>query len=164
MPALVWNMMMSMSGGWFFIVAAEAIKVGDLQISLPGIGSYLAAAIENRDVAAIGWTIATMGIVILAYDQLLFRPLVAWADKFRYDMAASAKGCAVVVVPRRAAPRAAFAADCAACNQRCCKNLCRLRIGQCPATRSKRKSRTHDGLDMVLPCCALCRGMRARPL
>jgi NitT/TauT family transport system permease protein len=77
-----------MSGGWFFIVAAEAIKVGTVQIDLPGIGSYLAMAIEQRNLSAVGLTILTMAIVILLYDQLLFRPLVAWADKFRYDTAA----------------------------------------------------------------------------
>ncbi len=91
MPGLVWNMMMSMSGGWFFIVAAEAIKVGDLQISLPGIGSYLATAIAQRNLPAVGWTILTMAVVILLYDQLLFRPLVAWSDKFRFDTTASSR-------------------------------------------------------------------------
>src|SRR5262249_61402495 len=55
MPGLVWNMMMSMSGGWFFVVAAEAISVGNTTIQLPGIGSYIALAIEKRDLAAIGW-------------------------------------------------------------------------------------------------------------
>ena len=87
LPALVWNMMMSMSGGWFFIVAAEAIKIGDLNISLPGIGSYLALAIEQRSLVAVGWTVLTMLLVILAYDQLFFRPLVAWAEKFRFNTA-----------------------------------------------------------------------------
>ena len=85
MPALVWNMMMSMSGGWFFVVAAEAITVGDTTVTLPGIGSYIARAIEQRDLAAVSWAIAAMLIVILAYDQLLFRPLVAWADRFRFE-------------------------------------------------------------------------------
>ena len=77
MPALVWNMMMSMSGGWFFVVAAEAISVGDTKVTLPGIGSYIALAIADRDLAAVGWAIGAMLIVILMYDQLLFRPLVA---------------------------------------------------------------------------------------
>jgi NitT/TauT family transport system permease protein len=90
MPGLIWNMMMSMSGGWFFIVAAESVKVGDTQFALPGIGSYLAAAIDQRNLGAVGWTILTMSIVILLYDQLMFRPLVAWADKFRFDTAAGA--------------------------------------------------------------------------
>jgi len=85
MPSLVWNMMMSMSGSWFFVVASEAITVGKSTIVLPGIGSYIAIAIRNQDLAAIGWAILTMAIVILIYDQLLFRPLVAWADRFRFD-------------------------------------------------------------------------------
>ena len=85
MPGLVWNMMMSMSGGWFFIVAAEAVKVGDVQFRLPGIGAYLADAIEHKDLTAVGWVIIAMAILILLYDQLLFRPLVSWSDKFRFD-------------------------------------------------------------------------------
>jgi NitT/TauT family transport system permease protein len=89
MPGLVWNMMMSMSGGWFFVVASETISVGDIHIALPGIGSYVARAIEERDLAAIGWAISAMTIAILFYDQLLFRPLVAWADKFRVEQTAA---------------------------------------------------------------------------
>jgi NitT/TauT family transport system permease protein len=85
MPALIWNMMMSMSGGWFFVVASEAISVGHTTVSLPGVGSYIALAIENKNLPAIGWAIATMLIVILLYDQLLFRPLVAWVDRFRVE-------------------------------------------------------------------------------
>jgi NitT/TauT family transport system permease protein len=85
MPALIWNMMMSMSGGWFFVVASEAISVGNTTVTLPGIGSYIALAIEQRDLGAIGWAIGTMLVVILIYDQLLFRPLVAWADRFRFE-------------------------------------------------------------------------------
>lgn len=85
MPGLIWNMMMSMSGGWFFVVAAEAITVGNTTISLPGIGSYIALAIEQRDLHAVGWAILTMLVVIFGYDQLLFRPLVAWADRFRFE-------------------------------------------------------------------------------
>jgi NitT/TauT family transport system permease protein len=88
MPGLIWNMMISMSGGWFFVVASEAITVGNQKIMLPGIGSYIALAIAERNLSAIGWAIATMGIVILLYDQFLFRPLVAWSDKFRYEMTA----------------------------------------------------------------------------
>ena len=90
MPGLIWNTMMSMSGGWFFVVASEAIAVGNLQLSLPGIGSYVARAIQERDLGAVGWAIGAMGITILIYDQLLFRPLVAWADKFRYEQTAAA--------------------------------------------------------------------------
>jgi NitT/TauT family transport system permease protein len=85
MPALVWNMMLSMSGGWFFVVASESISVGHSAVALPGIGSYIALAIEHKNLRAIGWAIATMLIVILLYDQLLFRPLVAWVDRFRVE-------------------------------------------------------------------------------
>jgi NitT/TauT family transport system permease protein len=88
-PGLIWNTMMSMSGGWFFVVASEAITVGDVTIKLPGIGSWLALAIEHKDVRAVGLAVAAMGIVILAYDQLVFRPIVAWADKFRFEQTAA---------------------------------------------------------------------------
>lgn len=89
MPGLIWNMMMSMSGGWFFVVASEAITVGDQTITLPGIGSYLALAIAQQNLHAVGYVILTMIVVILIYDQFLFRPLVAWADKFRMENTAS---------------------------------------------------------------------------
>ncbi|MBP0606049.1 MULTISPECIES: ABC transporter permease [Burkholderia] len=89
MPGLIWNMMMSMSGGWFFVVASEAITVGNQTITLPGIGAYLAQAIADKNLGAVGWVIVAMSVVILAYDQFLFRPLVAWADKFRMENTAS---------------------------------------------------------------------------
>ncbi len=89
MPGLVWNTMMSMSGGWFFVVASEAISVGDTTWRLPGIGSYVALALEQRSIPAVLYAILTMFIVILAYDQLLFRPLVAWSAKFRFELTAS---------------------------------------------------------------------------
>jgi NitT/TauT family transport system permease protein len=88
-PGLIWNTMMSMSGGWFFVVASEAITVGDTTIKLPGIGSWLAIAIEQKDIAAVVMAVAVMAVVILAYDQLLFRPIVAWADKFRFEQTAA---------------------------------------------------------------------------
>ena len=88
MPQLIWNMMVSMSGSWFFVVASEAISVGNTTVTLPGIGSYIALAIEQKNLAAIGWAIVAMLVVILLYDQLLFRPLVAWADRFRFEQQA----------------------------------------------------------------------------
>jgi len=88
MPQLIWNMMMSMSGSWFFVVASEAISVGNTTVTLPGIGSYISLAIERQDLRAVGWAIGTMLVVILIYDQLLFRPLVAWADRFRFEQEA----------------------------------------------------------------------------
>ncbi len=89
-PGLVWNTMMSMSGGWFFVVASEAISVGDNTWKLPGIGSYVALALEKSDIRAVGYAICAMLVVILLYDQLLFRPLVAWSAKFRFETTAGA--------------------------------------------------------------------------
>ena len=90
MPGLIWNMMMSMSGGWFFVVASEAIAVGDVQIALPGVGSYVARAIAAARPRrrSAGRSLA-MTLAILIYDQLLFRPIVAWADKFRVEQTAA---------------------------------------------------------------------------
>ena len=85
MPPLIWNMMMSMSGSWFFVVASEAISVGNTTVTLPGVGSYIALAIQQQNLKAVVWAIFTMLVVILIYDQILFRPLVAWADRFRFD-------------------------------------------------------------------------------
>ena len=90
-PGLVWNMMMSMSGGWFFVVACEAITVGNTTVSLPGIGSWLALAIERKDIAATAWAVLAMIAVIMLYDLLFFRPIVAWADRFRSEQTASQK-------------------------------------------------------------------------
>jgi NitT/TauT family transport system permease protein len=89
MPGLLWNMMMSMSGGWFFVVASEAISVSNQNIKLPGVGSYIALAIEQRDLGAIGFAIGGMLVGIVLYDQLFFRPLLAWADKFRFEEGSS---------------------------------------------------------------------------
>ena len=83
MPPLIWNMMMSMSGGWFFVTLSEAISVGKTNIALPGIGSWIAVAIAQKNLPAIFMAIFAMLVVILVFDQLLFRPLVAWADRFR---------------------------------------------------------------------------------
>jgi len=82
-PGLIWNMMMSVSGGWFFVVASEAITVSGQTVMLPGVGSYISLAIVNKDLGAIGWAILAVLVGILVYDQLMFRPLVAWADKFK---------------------------------------------------------------------------------
>ena len=84
-PSLIWNMMMSMSGGWFFVTLSEAISVGKTNIALPGIGSWIAIAIAQKNLPAISYAIIAMLVVIVIYDQLLFRPLVAWADRFRVD-------------------------------------------------------------------------------
>ena len=89
-PGLVWNMMMSMSGGWFMLVASEAVTVGNTSFQLPGIGSYIATALAQQNIRAVLYAIAAMLLVILAYDQLLFRPLVAWSARFRFETTAAA--------------------------------------------------------------------------
>ena len=88
-PGLVWNVMMSMSGGWFFVVASEAITVGNTTVTLPGIGSWLSLAIARQDIKAVAIGVGAMAVVIVLYDQLVFRPIVAWADKFRFEQTAS---------------------------------------------------------------------------
>tara|TARA_R110002110_G_scaffold415807_1_gene656403 strand:+ start:8195 stop:9937 length:1743 start_codon:yes stop_codon:yes gene_type:complete len=84
-PSLIWNMMMSLSAGWFFVVASEAISVNNQNIMLPGIGSYIMKASQESDYAAIGYVLLTMFLVILIYDQLIFRPLVSWSEKFKLE-------------------------------------------------------------------------------
>lgn len=86
---LLWNMMMSMSASWFFVVLSEAIVVAHQDIRLPGIGSYIALAIEQKDLHALGYAILTMVVVIFLYDQILFRPLIAWSEKFKNDSSPS---------------------------------------------------------------------------
>jgi len=88
-PGLIWNTMMSMSGSWFFVVASEAITVGDTTVKLPGIGSWIAVAIDRQDIFAVVAAVMVMALVIFAYDQLAFRPIVAWADKFRFEQTAA---------------------------------------------------------------------------
>lgn len=91
MPGLLWNTMASMSAGWFFVVASEAIDVSNQNILLPGIGSYISVAITHADMHAICYAVLTMFIVILIYDQLLFRPLVAWSERFKSEQVTSEK-------------------------------------------------------------------------
>ncbi len=85
MPGLLWNMMISMSASWFFVVLSEAIAVAHQDIRLPGVGSYIALAIEKGDIYAVGYAILTMVVVIFLYDQILFRPLIAWSEKFKAE-------------------------------------------------------------------------------
>ncbi|PHQ79650.1 MAG: sulfonate ABC transporter permease [Coxiella sp. (in: Bacteria)] len=92
MPGLLWNTMMSMSGSWVFLVASEAITVANQNITLPGVGSYIALAIERANFHAVLYVIVTMFIVIGLYDQIIFRPLVAWAEKFKAEEAGGEEG------------------------------------------------------------------------
>jgi NitT/TauT family transport system permease protein len=85
MSGLLWNMMVSMSASWFFVVLSEAISVANQNILLPGIGSYISMAIKMKDLHAVAYAIITMVIVIFLYDQILFRPLIAWSEKFKME-------------------------------------------------------------------------------
>ena len=86
---LLWNAMMSFGGGWFFVAASEAISVLNKDYTLPGIGSYVAAAVSAQDLSALAWAIVTMVVIIVLVDQLFWRPLVAWSDKFRLEQSSS---------------------------------------------------------------------------
>jgi len=90
-PGLIWNAMVSMSGAWFFIVASEAVTIGNTQFYLPGMGSYIASAINAMDFHAVINAILTMLATIILYDQVLFRPLTEWAQKYRYETVSSCK-------------------------------------------------------------------------
>jgi len=82
---LMWNSMMSFGGGWFFVAQSEAISVLNKNIKLPGLGSYMAAAVEAGDSRAAVCAIVMMITTIVLLDQLLWRPLVAWAEKFKLE-------------------------------------------------------------------------------
>ena len=90
MIGLVWNAMMSFGGGWFFVAASEAISVINQKYTLPGIGSYVASAIAVQDLSALGWALLAIAVVIGLTDQLFWRPLIAWSDKFRLEQSAAA--------------------------------------------------------------------------
>ena len=88
--SLIWNSMMSFGGGWFFVLQSEAISVMNKNIKLPGIGSYMAMAQEKGDVRASVLAIVAMVIVIVASDQLVWRPVLVWADRFKIELTESA--------------------------------------------------------------------------
>jgi NitT/TauT family transport system permease protein len=87
---LVWNSMMSVAGGWFFLMACEMFVLGDRDFRLPGLGSYLQTAAGNGDTRAILWGLAAMVAVIILLDQLVWRPVIVWADKFKFEQVESA--------------------------------------------------------------------------
>ena len=90
MMGLLWNAMMSFGGGWFFVTESEAITVLNQEFTLPGLGSYVAAAIAAENLPAMGWAVVTIAVVILLCNWLVWQPLVAWADKFRMEQSAAA--------------------------------------------------------------------------
>lgn len=83
---LVWNSMMSWAGGWFFLMAAEIFTVGQRDFRLPGLGAYLQEAANQGDLRAILWGIGALVLVIVALDQLVWRPLLAWSERFKLEM------------------------------------------------------------------------------
>lgn len=87
---LVWNSMMSVSGGWFFLMACEMFVLGKRDFRLPGLGSYLQTAASAGDTAALLWGVGTMITVIVLLDQFVWRPVVAWANKFKFEQVESA--------------------------------------------------------------------------
>jgi NitT/TauT family transport system permease protein len=89
--ALIWNSMMSWAGGWFFLMAAEIFTVGQRDFRLPGLGAYLSEAATVGDGRAIAYGVTTLILVIVALDQLVWRPLLAWADRFKVELVESAE-------------------------------------------------------------------------
>jgi NitT/TauT family transport system permease protein len=86
---LVWNSMVSVAGGWFFLMACEMFVLGDRDFRLPGLGSYLQTAASTGDSHAMLWGSVTMILIIVATDQLVWRPVIAWADKFKFEQGES---------------------------------------------------------------------------
>lgn len=105
MIGLIWNSMMSWAGGWFFLMAAEQFTLGDHNFQLPGLGSYLQTAANAGNVGALLLGLFTLIVVIVLLDQVLWRPLIAWADRFKVEQTASGQTptSAVLQLLRRSA-------------------------------------------------------------
>jgi len=88
---LVWNSMMSVAGGWFFLMACEMFVLGDKDFRLPGLGSYLQTAASHGNTRALLWGLGAMVAVIVLMDQLIWRPVIAWADKFKFEQVESSE-------------------------------------------------------------------------
>ena len=95
---LVWNSMISWAGGWFFLMAAEQFTLGDKDFRLPGLGSYLKSAADSGNVGALLFGLLTLIAIIVLLDQLLWRPLVAWSEKFRFEQTESGEGATSAVL------------------------------------------------------------------
>lgn len=87
--SLIWNSIMSWAGGWFFLMAAEIFTVGQRDFRLPGLGAYLQEAANQKDFHAIAWGVGTLVLIIVALDQLVWRPLLAWSERFKLEMVES---------------------------------------------------------------------------
>jgi hypothetical protein len=82
---LVWNSIVSVAGGWFALIACEMFTMGDRSFQLPGLGSYLQTATANGDIKALVAGFAAVILIVVATDQLIWRPLIAWSDKFKFE-------------------------------------------------------------------------------
>ena len=87
---LAWNSMMSMAGGWFFLMINESFVLGSHDFRLPGLGSYMSVAAEQGNTAAMFWGVVAMVVMIVALDQILWRPVIVWAQRFRVEDTAGA--------------------------------------------------------------------------
>ena len=85
MISLIWNLMMSRAGGWFFLMAAEQFTLGAKDFRLPGLGSYLQTAANADDIRGLDLGLAMLVVIIVLLDQLLWRPLVAWSERFKFE-------------------------------------------------------------------------------
>ena len=94
---LIWNSMMSWAGGWFFLMAAEIFTVGHRDFRLPGIGAYLSEAARQGDLYAIGWGLSVLIAMIALLDQLVWRPLLAWSDRFKIETVGGGFGAIFLV-------------------------------------------------------------------
>jgi len=88
---LIWNSMVSVAGGWFFLMACEMFVLGSRDFRLPGLGSYLQTAASEGNMTAILWGLLAMVLIIVATDQLLWRPIIAWSDRFKFEQVESSK-------------------------------------------------------------------------
>ncbi len=86
---LIWNSMVSVAGGWFFLMACEMFVLGSRDFRLPGLGSYLQTAASEGRTGAILWGLAVMIAIIVATDQLIWRPIIAWSDRFKFEQVES---------------------------------------------------------------------------
>lgn len=87
--SLIWNSMVSWAGGWFFLMAAEIFTVGAKDFRLPGLGAFLSEAAQQGNFTMIAWGLAALILTVIALDQLIWRPLLAWSDRFRVEMVES---------------------------------------------------------------------------
>ncbi|MEY3196831.1 MAG: hypothetical protein RLZZ59_197 [Pseudomonadota bacterium] len=88
-PNIIWNMTVSMSGGWFFVVASESISLGNNTVTLPGLGSCIALSLAQQNWLYLGFAVLAMCCIIIIYNFIIFNPLIVWSDKFRYEMTKS---------------------------------------------------------------------------